>query len=127
MPRCYSQHIYKTVLTIRVITMSGQAVHRATITSVSLSDPCVITTSAAHGFSTGNFVRFTDLNGVMPIPRGVDPLNDRRYRIVVTGTSTFSLQDPLTFDDVDSTNYTPYTSGGTVTLIQQDFSYEGAS
>lgn len=107
--------------------MSGQEAQRATIASVSLSDPCTITTTEAHGFSTGDFVRLTNLNGVMPSPHGADQLNDNRYRIVVTGTTTFTLQDPITFKAIDSTNYTPYTSGGSVNVIAESFIYYGDS
>lgn len=107
--------------------MAGQEARRATMLSVSLSDPCVITTTEAHGFSTGDFIRLTNLNGVMPVPHGADQLNTNRYRIVVTGTHTFTLQDPITFKPIDSTNFTPYTSGGNVNLIAQTFIYYGDS
>jgi len=107
--------------------MAGQEAHRATMLSVSLSNPCVITTTEAHGFSTGDFIRLTNLNGMMPVPHGADQLNANRYRIVVTGVDTFTLQDPITFKPIDSTNYVPYTSGGNVNLIEQSFIYYGDS
>ena len=103
----------------------GQIPHRFEIQSVSLNDPCEITTTEDHDFETHNLVRLTNLNGMVPIPIGVDPLNSNRYRIIVTGDTTFTLQDPITFATVDSTTYPPYSSGGSVNLIATEFIYYG--
>ena len=107
--------------------MSGQAVHRLSILDVSNAKPCVVTTETVHGFSTGSFVRITDLNGAIktpPGPRGMNPINDKRFRIVVIDEDEFSLEDPITFESIDSTNYTPYIQGGSVNLITEQFIYE---
>ena len=105
--------------------MSGQIPHRATLLTVSLAYPCVITTTAAHGYATYDFIRLTNLNGCMPSPHGVDPLDGNRYRIVVTGNDSFKIQDPITFQDIDSTSFRAYTSGGNVNLIESTFFYHG--
>jgi hypothetical protein len=83
--------------------------------------PCQVTTEFAHGFPNKSFVRLTDLNGAMPIPRGEDPLNNYKFRIILTGDTTFTLQDPLTFNPIDSTTYPPYVTGGSCNLVQKDF------
>ena len=104
----------------------GQLPHRAEILSVSLGYPCVITTTEVHGFDTFDFIRISNANGLMPVPEiGADQLNNNRYRIIVTGDDTFKLQDPITFQDIDSTNFVPYTSGGKVNLIENTFYYYG--
>lgn len=103
----------------------GQLPHRATILSVSLADPCIITTTEAHGYSTHDFIRLTNLNGMMPVPHGSDQLNNKRYRIIVTGDDSFKIQDPITFQDIDSTNFTPYVSGGNVNLIESTYFFYG--
>jgi len=104
----------------------GQLSHRADVESISLSYPCVVTTTETHGFFTFDFVRFTNLNGLMPLPEhGADQINGNRYRIIVTGDNTFKIQDPITYQDIDSTNYTPYTSGGSVNLVEDTFIYYG--
>lgn len=99
-------------------TAGGVAAYRASISAVSAADPCVVTTSAVHGYSTGQIVRITDLGDVGPnaTDRGMDELNNNRYKIVVLSTTTFSLQDPVSGDDVDSSAYTAYVSGGNVVL-----------
>lgn len=101
----------------------GQTPHRANITAISNAVRCEVTTDEEHGYSSGDFVRLTDLNGAMPTPRGEDPLNNYRFRIIVTGVTTFTLQDPITHDYIDSTNYTPYVEGGYCNLITQTYEY----
>lgn len=99
-------------------TAGGVTAYRASISAVSKADPCVVTTSAAHGYSTGQIVRITDLGDVGPnaTDRGMNELDGNRYKIVVLTTTTFSLQDPVSGEDIDSTNYTTYVSGGNVVL-----------
>lgn len=103
----------------------GQIPHRQNITNITNALPCVVTTEEPHDYDNHAFVRLTDLNGMMPIPRGVDPLNNYRFRIVITGEDTFSLQDPITFLPIDSTNYPPYVTGGSCNLIETNFFYHG--
>lgn len=101
----------------------GQTPHRFNISSISNALPCVVTTTEEHGYDSFDFVRLTDLNGSMPSPRGVDPLNNYRFRIIVTDVDEFYLQDPITFEKINSTNYTPYVTGGYCNRIENDFQY----
>lgn len=101
----------------------GQIPHRVNITNISSGIPCEVTTEIEHGYYTGAFVRLTDLNGMMPIPRGMDELNNYRWKIVVTGLTTFTLRHPVTGYEVDSTTFPPYVSGGSCNLIETDFFY----
>ena len=105
--------------------MSGQEVIRYDISAMTNASPCVVTTSETNEFATGNFVRLTDLNGSIPIQRGMDPINNKRFKVTVIDDNNFSLQWPITNEDVDSTNYTPYVTGGYCTLVQDEFIYEG--
>lgn len=99
----------------------GQIPHRIPIFGITNALPCEIFTNIDHGFPNKSFVRLTDLNGAMPIPRGEDPLNNNKYRIILTSTSSFTLQDPITFLPVDSTLYAPYVEGGSCNLVQGTF------
>lgn len=101
----------------------GQTPHRANIVGITNANPCVVLTELQHGYSTGSFVRLTDLNGAMPFPRGEDPINNYRFRIVITALDSFYLQDPITHKNIDSTNYPPYVSGGFCNLIETNFNY----
>jgi hypothetical protein len=56
---------------------------------------------------------------------GADQLNNSRYRIIVTGLNSFKIQDPITFRDIDSSTFTPYTTGGNVNLIESQFYFYG--
>jgi len=99
----------------------GQIPHRANILNVTNALPAVVTTDGAHGFSSFQFVRLTDLNGMMPTPRGEDQLNNGRFRIVVIDDTSFYLQNPITFEDIDSTTYPPYVEGGSANRVPTDF------
>lgn len=101
----------------------GQLTDRAGITNITNSLPCEVTTDGAHFFPMKSFVRLTDLNGAMPVPRGEDELNNKKFRIIVTAEDKFTLQDPITFLPVDSTNYPPYVTGGSANLVQPIFIY----
>lgn len=105
--------------------MTGQIPHRCDILSISNALPCKIVTTTEHGYVTGDFVRLTDLNGAMPVPRGEDPLNNYRWEIVVTGVDEFTIKYPITHLPVDSTGFPPYVEGGYCNLIETTFYYHG--
>lgn len=108
------------------MTAIGQIPHRAQILSVSIGYPCIITTTQPHGYHTFDFIRLSNLNGMMPNPQhGADQLNANRYRIIVLGDSTFKLQNPITYQDIDSTNFPPYTTGGNANLIETEYFFYG--
>ncbi len=101
----------------------GQIPRRADIVNITNANPCEVTTAENHEFITGDFVRLTDLNGAMPTPRGEDPINNYRFRITVTGLTTFIIRNPITNIAIDSTNYPPYVTGGFCNLVQTNFYY----
>jgi hypothetical protein len=97
-------------------TSGGVSASQATISGITAADPGVITHSA-FTFQTGQIVRFTDLGTVGDATdRGMDELNNNRYRIVVINSTTFSLQDVISGEAIDTTNFVAYVSGGRVTL-----------
>jgi len=99
-------------------TTGGVADYRTAITDITQADPCVVT-AVAHGMATGWEVRITDLGSEMLVARGMDQLNDNRYSITVLTADTFSLQDVITGEDIDSSAYTAYVSGGSVIGISR--------
>ena len=76
-------------------TSGGATAYRSLISAVSQADPCVITTTAVHGLQNDQLVRITDLGSDMPTARGMEQLNNNRYRVVVVDTTNFSLKDPV--------------------------------
>lgn len=94
----------------------GVTAYRALISGVTAADPVVVTTTAAHGYQSNQIVRITDLGSDMPTARGMDQLNNKRYKITVLTTTTFSLQDPVTGEDIDGSGFTAWVSGGRVNL-----------
>lgn len=99
-------------------TKQGPEGFRALISGVTKANPCVVTTTAAHGFQTGQVVMITDLGSVGSgiTARGMDELNNKRFKIIVLSTTTFSLLDITTGNPVDSTNFVTWVSGGRITL-----------
>jgi hypothetical protein len=78
-----------------------------TISAISKANPAVVTTATAHGYTTGNSVTIS--GGEMT------QIVDRRFVVTVINPTSFSLQEDGV--NVNSTAYTTYVSGGTVTLI----------
>lgn len=98
-------------------TEGGQASSHKLIDAISATDPCVVSTTTAHGFQTNQIVRLTDLGQVKPaLNRGMGQLNNNRYKIVVIDADDFSLKDVITGEPIDATTFTTYVSGGRVTL-----------
>lgn len=79
------------------------------ITAVTQATPGVVT-ATAHGFATGEWVKIAGAGGMTQ-------LNSRTFRVGTTAANTFQLTDPLTNGNIDTTGYTAYTSGGTVSRI----------
>jgi len=99
----------------------GQLTDRAAIINITTGFPCEVTTDGPHYFPNKSFVRLTQLNGSIPIPHGMDELNNYRFRIIVTDVDKFFLQDPITFIPIDSTTFPPYVTGGSANLVQTEF------
>lgn len=82
-------------------SLAGLSNDSTTINAATKANPCAITTTASHGYSTGDEIYIT---GVL----GMTELNGRRFFITVTGATTFTLNNE------DSTGHTTYSSAGTV-------------
>jgi hypothetical protein len=80
------------------------------ITGITQADPGVITI-ASHGYSDGDEIYLYSVGGMTE-------LNNRNYLIANATANTFTLQD-LYGNDIDTTNYTAYTSGGVVDKIYE--------
>lgn len=80
-----------------------------TITGITKANPAVVTTSAAHGYTSNDDVFIASVAGMTEV-------NGRFFRITVLTTTTFSLQDQYDGGStgIDSSAFTTYTSGGTV-------------
>ena len=100
-------------------TSGGVTSYFSLISAVTQADPCVITTTAAHGYQTDQQVRITDLGNVGPgiAARGMDQLNNNQYLITVIDSTSFSLRDVLTDEPIDSTSFTAWVSGGRIDMV----------
>ena len=103
-------------------TSGGVAEYRTAITGITQADPCVVT-AVAHGLTTGEFVRITDLGPEAPTARGMNEVDGQRYAVTVLTADTVSLQDPITGEDIDSSAYVAYVEGGSINLITRTQAY----
>lgn len=74
----------------------------ANISGATQANPCVITTSAAHGLQTGALVQIASVGGMTQ-------LNDKIVQITRIDDTSFSL------DNCNSSAFGAYTSGGSIT------------
>jgi hypothetical protein len=78
---------------------SGTLGQLLTVTGVTQANPAVVTTSAAHGLTTGDKIRIASVSGMTE-------LNQNEYFVLVVNSTTVSLVG------VDATGFTAYVSGG---------------
>lgn len=77
------------------------------ITGATQANPCVLTTTTT--LQPGQTVQITGVGGMTE-------LNNRTFTVVANGGTTLTI-------NVDSTGFTPYTAGGTVSSIQNVINY----
>ncbi|MBI4920667.1 MAG: pilus assembly protein TadG [Devosia nanyangense] len=76
-----------------------------TVSAVTKANPGVVTTTAAHGFSTGDYIRFSGISGMSQI-------NNKIYQITVTTTTKFKLNiTATTWVNTSSYSTFSYNSG----------------
>ena len=80
------------------------------ITGITKANPAVVT-SSSHGFSNGDNVIISSVGGMTEV-------NGITFKVANSTTNTFSLQD-YDGNDINSTSYTTYTSGGTAAKIYE--------
>ena len=80
-----------------------------TVSAVTKANPGVVTTSADHGLSEGDFVTFTNIGGMTQ-------LNGNVYKVGTVGSSTtFNLQDS-SGTDLNTSSYGTFSAGGSDTV-----------
>lgn len=84
------------------------------ITGVTRADPAVVT-APGHTFTDGMNVRFADVGGMTE-------LNNKVYTVSTVGSSSFELRDRTDGVDINSVDFTAYSSGGTVIRVENSFS-----
>ena len=75
----------------------------ASVSAATNANPGLVTTGAAHGFTSGDVVQFSSVGGMTQ-------LNSGTYTITVTNSTQFTI-------GVDTSAFGVYTSGGTVTRV----------
>lgn len=92
------------------------------ITDISQADPAVVTVATwptdgdATDLADGDQVKIASVVGMTEVNSNVYTIDDASV-----GGKTFSLNDYTDVNDIDSTGYTAYTSGGTVQMVEKNF------
>ncbi len=93
----------------RFISAGAEIVETAkNITAITKANPGVVTI-AGHGYSNGDDVYLKDIGGMVE-------LNARTVRLKNIAANTFELTD-FFGNNIDTTNYSTYTSGGTAARV----------
>lgn len=96
----------------RFHTQGGTLLETAkTITAITKANPGVAT-SAAHGFTNGQWVY---LAGIV----GMTELNGRYVKVAGVTANTFQITDIHGGGNIDTTSFTTYTSGGTASRVYE--------
>lgn len=94
---------------IRLIFQGAYVTEAAkNVTAITKASPAVLT-SASHGYSNGDYVIISGIGGMVE-------LQNRHAAVSGATTNTINLID-MDSQNIDSSSYTTYTSGGTVARI----------
>ena len=105
----YSYRVTNATKASPCVVTVGPSTLPLTITGISKAEPAAVTVSGSHGLVDGDFITIT---GVV----GMTQINNGSYYIKSTGASTFTLHpDDTLIPKLDSTSFTSWSSGGTVT------------
>lgn len=97
-----------SIVNVRSEYPSGSLGTRFSITGVTNANPGVVTTSSAHGYSDGDRIVINDIEGMTQ-------LNGNVYTVSGQTSTTFELTDDNN-NNLNTTNFTTYSSGGIVRL-----------
>ena len=81
-----------------------------TISAITKANPGVVT-ATSHGYSDGDFVVISSVAGMTQV-------NGKTFKVSNKTTNTFELED-IDGNDVNTSSYSTYTSGGTANRIYQ--------
>jgi hypothetical protein len=97
--------IYQGTTFKQVYRWETSTKYYANIQSISKSGPCIITTTSNHNIPAGWRIRVTNVLGM----KEINVTSDEQYYLVNDSTST-----TLTINEINSSGFSAYTSGGTV-------------
>ena len=80
---------------------------RASVSGITQANPAVVTTNEAHALTTGNFVTLQEVAGMTEV-------NDIATGTWIASPVTVLTDTTFELDDIDSSGYGAYTSGGIV-------------
>lgn len=82
------------------------------VVSISTANPAKVKTLAAHGWANGDFVQLLLSDGIAAPNAGA--VMDRQFKITVTSSTEFTIQDALTSANIDGSTFSVPTIGVSV-------------
>ena len=111
---CETTGLYENDYTLRIAAVSKAStcvvttIGSASITGATQANPIVIT-SVGHPYQDGDLIKITSVVGMTQ-------LNNKSYYVKYLSSNTFNLYKDISLaTTVDSSGYTQYTSGGSIT------------
>jgi hypothetical protein len=90
-----------------------------TVTAIDAGFPAQVTTSPAHGWSTGNTVYFNSLGATEPL------LHNRPLKITVLSATVFTIADALTGSSINGATLGAFVSGKVTRVLEIASPYVG--
>lgn len=94
------------------IPSAGATDNQGVISAITKASPAVVTVTAVGDLANGDECIVADVVGMLEI-------NERQVKLAGNVGSTFQLVDPTTGANINSTNFTTYTSGGRLKEIYE--------
>src|SRR5262249_51275566 len=91
------------------------------VSAISSANPAEVTTSANHGWASGNTVYFNSLGSNNPL------LHNRPFLITVTAVNKFTLQDAVTGANIDGSTLGAFVSGNVSRVLEIATPYTGGN
>lgn len=101
------------------IEIANPLVATYAVSAITNADPAVVTTSSPHGWNSGDKVVFDGIGGMTQV-------NGVTYSIANPTSTSFELRNFANTDNVDSSAYGAFTSGGNVSKIATGGSVQGS-
>lgn len=105
------------------VAKTGYSSLGQSITAITQANPCVVTVAATGAsFADGDRVYMNLITGMVELNQGEFIVSGSSFG---SGTFSFSLLDPATLTDIDSSGYLAYVGGGFVVKVSALFASQG--
>jgi len=106
-----ANHAIETTNGFTVLSNDSFSTGNQTVSGITQAEPPVVTVTSTSGWSDGDIVEFHDIGGMVE-------LNNNRYSVTVINSTTFSLQNIATGDNIDASAYNAFAAGSELNIAK---------